>query len=61
MQQAAQQTAITPVFTADAIASRIRELTADFAAFVIDGGTFAGYGLEHERRFGNLPYIGRIG
>jgi hypoxanthine phosphoribosyltransferase len=23
-------------------------------------GTFVGYGLKHEGRFGNLPYIGRI-
>ena len=41
--------------------ARTADATADFAAFTIGEGTFAGYGLEHERRFGNLPFIGRIG
>jgi hypoxanthine phosphoribosyltransferase len=36
------------------------ELQVDHYAFRIDGGTFVGYGLENEGRFGNLPYIGRI-
>ena len=39
---------------------RTVDVTADFAAFTISDGIFAGYGLEHERRFGNLPWIGRI-
>jgi hypoxanthine phosphoribosyltransferase len=40
--------------------SRTVDVTADFSAFTITDGTFAGYGLEHQRRFGNLPYIGRV-
>lgn len=41
--------------------SRTVDVSADFSAFTISEGTFAGYGLEHERRFGNLPFIGRVG
>jgi hypoxanthine phosphoribosyltransferase len=41
--------------------ARTVDVKTDFSAFTITEGTFAGYGLEHERRFGNLPYIGRIG
>lgn len=26
----------------------------------VGGGTLVGYGLKHEGRFGNLPYLGRI-
>jgi tRNA(Ile)-lysidine synthase len=40
--------------------ARTVDIQADFRAFTIDDGTFAGYGLEHERRFGNLPFIGRV-
>jgi hypoxanthine phosphoribosyltransferase len=40
--------------------ARTVDVTADFSAFTITDGTFAGYGLEHQRRFGNLPYIGRV-
>ena len=40
--------------------ARTVDLTADFRAFTIDeDGTWIGYGLEYERRYGNLPYIGR--
>jgi hypoxanthine phosphoribosyltransferase len=39
---------------------RTVDVAADFRAFTVGEGTFVGYGLEHERRFGNLPYIGRI-
>ena len=39
---------------------RTVDIQPDFRAFRIEDGTFAGYGLEHERRFGNLPYIGKI-
>ncbi len=39
---------------------RTVDVKTDFAAFTIHDGTYAGYGLEHERRFANLPYIGRI-
>lgn len=41
--------------------ARTSDVTTDFHAFTIADGVFAGYGLEHERRFGNLPWIGRIG
>ncbi len=37
------------------------DVRADFSAFTIEDGTFAGYGLEHERRFANLPFIGTVG
>ena len=38
---------------------RTVELEADYRAFRVSDGTFAGYGLEFENRFGNLPFIGR--
>lgn len=42
--------------------ARTVDVTADFRAFTIkEDGTWVGYGLEHDRRHGNLPYIGRIG
>ncbi|HEY0157345.1 MAG TPA: phosphoribosyltransferase family protein [Thermoanaerobaculia bacterium] len=41
--------------------ARKTDVHADFSAFAIGEGTFAGYGLEHERRFGNLGYIGTVG
>ena len=42
--------------------ARTVDLTADFRAFtIVEDGTWVGFGLEHERRHGNLPYIGRIG
>jgi hypoxanthine phosphoribosyltransferase len=40
--------------------ARTSDLRTDFRAFTVDEGIFAGYGLEHERRFGNLPFIGRV-
>ena len=40
--------------------ARTSDITTDFQAFTIAGGVYAGYGLEHERRFGNLPWIGRV-
>ena len=40
--------------------ARTVDVQADFSAFTITDGTFAGYGLEHQRRFGNLQYIGRV-
>jgi hypoxanthine phosphoribosyltransferase len=40
--------------------ARTVDVVTDFSAFTIVDGTFAGYGLEHERRFGNLPFIGRV-
>lgn len=41
--------------------ARTSDVTTDFQAFTIGDGVFAGYGLEHERRHGNLPWIGRVG
>jgi hypoxanthine phosphoribosyltransferase len=40
---------------------RTVDVTTDFSAFTIHDGTYAGYGLEHGRRFANLPFIGRVG
>ena len=41
--------------------SRTVDVRADFRAFTIDeDGTWVGYGLEQMRRFGNLPFIGRV-
>ena len=40
--------------------ARTVDIAADFRGFRVTDGTFAGYGLEHEHRFGNLPYIGRV-
>lgn len=40
---------------------RTVDVTTDFRAFTVTDGVFAGYGLEHDRRFGNLPWIGRVG
>ena len=40
---------------------RTVDITADFSVFTIHEGTYAGYGLEHGRRFANLPFIGRVG
>lgn len=40
---------------------RTVDVSADFSAFTIHEGTYAGYGLEHGRRFANLPFIGRVG
>jgi hypoxanthine phosphoribosyltransferase len=39
---------------------RTVDVKTDFSAFTIHDGIYVGYGLEHERRFGNLPYIGLI-
>jgi hypoxanthine phosphoribosyltransferase len=41
--------------------ARTVDVTTDFQCFRIGEGTYAGYGLEHERRHGNLPWIGRVG
>jgi hypoxanthine phosphoribosyltransferase len=41
--------------------ARTVDVQADYRAFSIDeDGTWVGYGLERMRRFGNLPYIGRL-
>jgi hypoxanthine phosphoribosyltransferase len=41
--------------------ARTVDVTTDYSAFTVGEGTFAGYGLEHDRRFGNLPYVGSVG
>ena len=42
--------------------ARTVDLTTDFVAFTIEeDGTWVGYGLEQRSRFGNLPFIGRVG
>lgn len=39
---------------------RTVDVKTDFSAFTIDAGIYAGYGLEHGRRFANLPFIGKV-
>ena len=42
--------------------ARTVDVAADFRAFTIAGdGTWVGYGLEQQSRFGNLSYLGRVG
>lgn len=38
---------------------RTVDLRTDFRAFELSGGAFAGYGLEIDGHYGNLPFIGR--
>jgi hypoxanthine phosphoribosyltransferase len=40
--------------------ARTVDLTADFVAFQAGEGSYAGYGLEIDDRFGNLPYIASV-
>ena len=40
--------------------ARTVDVRTDFHGFTISEGVFAGYGLEHGRRFGNLPFLGRV-
>ena len=40
--------------------ARTVDVRTDFRGFTVSDGTFAGYGLEHDQRFGNLPFIGRV-
>jgi hypoxanthine phosphoribosyltransferase len=37
--------------------ARTVDLTVDFCAFLAGEGAYAGYGLEIDGRFGNLPYL----
>ncbi len=39
---------------------RTVDIRPDFRAFEVDDGIYAGYGLEFDGRFGNLPYIGKV-
>ncbi len=38
--------------------ARRTAIQVDYAAFEVGEGTFVGYGLDHEGRFENLPWIG---
>jgi len=40
---------------------RTVELDVDYELFKVDNGIFVGYGLESEGRYGNLPYLARLG
>jgi len=35
-------------------------LEVDWAVFTVGDGTYVGYGLEHDHRYGNLPYLGVV-
>ena len=39
---------------------RTVDIATDHKAFEVGDGTFVGYGLEQNGKFGNLPYIGRL-
>ena len=39
---------------------RTVELQADFHAFKVADGSFVGYGLEFDGKYGNLPYIAKM-
>jgi len=40
--------------------ARTVDLTVDFCAFLAKEGAYAGYGLEIDGRFGNLPYLATV-
>lgn len=40
--------------------ARTVDIRTDHHLFTIGDGTFVGYGLEMQGRYGNLPYIGRV-
>jgi len=40
--------------------ARTVDIKTDYRVFTIADGTFVGYGLEQQARYGNLPYIGRV-
>lgn len=39
---------------------RTVDLAVDYRAFQVEGGTFVGYGLESQGRYGNLPYLATV-
>jgi hypoxanthine phosphoribosyltransferase len=44
----------------DRAKARTVDISADVRGFTVEDGIFAGYGLEHDRRYANLPFIGRV-
>lgn len=40
--------------------ARTVDIKTDYRLFTIGDGTFVGYGLEQQGRYGNLPWIGRV-
>lgn len=40
--------------------ARTVDVKTDFHLFAISDGTYVGYGLEQQSRYGNLAYIGRV-
>ena len=44
----------------DRIDLRTVDIQPDYRAFEVKKGTFVGYGLELEGKYGNLPYIGTL-
>jgi hypoxanthine phosphoribosyltransferase len=40
--------------------ARTVDVKTDYRLFTIAEGTFVGYGLEQQGRYGNLPYIARV-
>ena len=39
---------------------RTVDITTDHRGFEVGDGTYVGYGLEQDTRYGNLPYIGHL-
>lgn len=44
----------------DKPAERTTDLAVDFPLFSTEGGRFVGYGMDHEGRHANLPYIAEV-
>jgi len=47
-------------FLLDKPARRVQDVKADFFGFEVPDVFVVGYGLDHEERWRNLPYIGRL-
>ena len=44
----------------DKPSGRVTPITADYVGFTIPDRYVVGYGLDHEERYRNLPYIGAL-
>ncbi len=44
----------------DKLAERTTDTLVDFSLFSTEGGRFAGYGMDHEGHYANLPYIAEV-